>query len=500
MPDNTFEKIAKDVVRTESEERLDLQAKENLSGIYVFISIDLVNSTIFKTRYTQYWPLVIRSFYNIVTSALGVEEAYRSKEAIGYIGTKEKFDSEKMKTKGFKVWKLVGDEVLLCHKIVSVSEVLNTVRIMHYITCNIMKLFVKKGKDFFKDDSKSFEEFSRIAQRHLSAKTTIWCAKCGEEITLDCPNMLYDSSNYMDSEGTYLDFLGPDIDAGFRLCRYAEKNKVIISPNLVSLLSTQMEKKEETELCGEIRSCFRIVSYVELEDVWEKRLYPVFLYCPQENGNMNNNNWKELFEYDEVKTSKLSKYIFEVDDFYNSKEYSYEKLDRIYRDLGRADEINSLKETFRNQTEQLLQVKNIIERPEHRFEFHIACACYNKEKKKIWIERHPVHGLSFGCIRIDMNHNYKEKVRQFYREKHRINICFEEELRFLSLYSVSRKNRKEEILGIIFLVDAEPISGVTAKQENGWYSFSGLQRLIRNDHKRINEFEDVIGKIQTMVS
>lgn len=74
----------------------------------MFISIDLVNPAIFKTRYTEYWSFVIKSFYKIVTTVLGVEDSYRGVDSVRYIGKKEKYDSEKMKTDGFKVWKLVG--------------------------------------------------------------------------------------------------------------------------------------------------------------------------------------------------------------------------------------------------------------------------------------------------------------------------------------------------------------------------------------------------------
>ena len=74
-------------------------------------------------------------------------------------------------------------------------------------------------------------------------------------------------------------------------------------------------------------------------------------------------------------------------------------------------------------------------------------------KKKIWIENHKNHGLSFGCIMIDINHDYKKTVVEKYKEKHNIVIDFGSEEQFISFYSVNRKNNTEEILGIILFVE-----------------------------------------------
>ena len=147
MLKNRFEEVAGKVIDQSSQEKAYEKDLEKKAGIYMFISIDLVNSTIFKTRYTEYWSFVIKSFYKIVTTVLGAEDSYRGVDSVRYIGKKEKYDSEKMKTDGFKVWKLVGDEVLLYHKIVSISEVLNTVRIVNYITRNIRELIVTNSKN-----------------------------------------------------------------------------------------------------------------------------------------------------------------------------------------------------------------------------------------------------------------------------------------------------------------------------------------------------------------
>lgn len=501
MQSSSFKDVYNEVQNAVVSEEFTVTKEENnLSGVYVFISIDLVNSTIFKTRYTQYWPFVIQTFYDIVTNALGAEFTYRGTSPIKYIGKKEDFENEKMKTGGFKVWKLVGDEVLLYHKIVSVSELLNTIRIMDWVTNYIIELFISKGEVFFEKDSDHLNEFVRIAKRHLAAKTTMWAAYCGKQITLDSPNMYYDSSNYLESTGTYLDFLGPDIDAGFRLCKYAEKNKLIISPELMALLTIQIEANERAELAGEIEENFRIVTYVVLEDIWEKRLYPVFMYCSRKKLKNEDKSlrWRKMFEYDEVETSRLARYIFNDSYFLDNDEYSYKQLDTIYRDLGQYEEISELKKKFQDQIEVLGSIRNTISQENKKFEFHISCLCYDPRKKKIWIDNHKNHGWSFGCIKISMNHDYYQKVRQAYLKKYKIEIDFSSKSEFLSFYSVNRKNGIEEVLGIIFLVSAKPVNGAKSVKDQGWYSIESIKKEATKT-KRINEFDDVIGMVEKRI-
>lgn len=475
--------------------------QDDLSGIYLFISIDLVNSTIFKTRFTKYWSFVIQSFYDIVKTALGME-TYNTRLQNKYYLDRDVYDNQKIKTDGFRIWKLVGDEVLIYHKIVSVGEMLNTTQIMYEVTCGITKLFIGKAEDFFKTDNQSLKEFKNIAKRHLAAKTTMWIAKCGHEINLNFPNMFYDSSQYINFQETCLDFLGPDIDAGFRLCKYAEKNKVIISPGFMALLSVFSDTKKNG-FGIVISSAFRIVSYVELEDIWEKRLYPIFMYCPDvDNSAESLTKWKSLFEYDECSNSRLSDYIFREYDAFLTEEYSVKRLDKIYKELGRFDEIEDLKKDFITQI-KLLENKTIKALvPYHKFEFHISCACYNSKQEKIWIENHKNHGLSFGCIMIDINHDYKKTVVEKYKEKHNIVIDFGSEEQFISFYSVNRKNNTEEILGIILFVEAVTINNNDYTQKNGWYTISALKKKIKKDNSihRIAVFDKVIEKIEGIVS
>ena len=92
---------------------------ESKKGIYIFISFDLVNSTLFKSRHMKKWPKFISSFYETVMSQFAVGRFRESSRNVA--------DDEMQRTGGFHLWKLIGDEVLLYHKVVSKEELYKTI-------------------------------------------------------------------------------------------------------------------------------------------------------------------------------------------------------------------------------------------------------------------------------------------------------------------------------------------------------------------------------------
>lgn len=93
-------------------------------------------------------------------------------------------------------------------------------------------------------------------------------------------NLVYDSMTYSNEDtdsNSQLDFLGPDIDEGFRLCAYAEKRQMIVSPKLVYLLLLAYENNVDNINVFNLN--FRIVNYVAMKGVWENRLYPIIMFA-----------------------------------------------------------------------------------------------------------------------------------------------------------------------------------------------------------------------------
>ena len=97
--------------------------------------------------------------------------------------------------------------------------------------------------------------------------------------------------------------MGPDIDEGFRLCEYAEKKQMIISPKLMYLLIRLREN--DSDQINILNLNFKIVNYVTMKGVWENRLYPIIMFCQHDPERSEIELWKEMFDYDAFDNSLL---------------------------------------------------------------------------------------------------------------------------------------------------------------------------------------------------
>lgn len=76
----------------------------------MFFSFDLTDSTAFKTEHPALWANVFTNFYTQALERLGVES---------YRGQSSEVDDSKCIR---KLWKLIGDEVLIYVPICSISD------------------------------------------------------------------------------------------------------------------------------------------------------------------------------------------------------------------------------------------------------------------------------------------------------------------------------------------------------------------------------------------
>lgn len=433
---------------------------ESKKGIYIFISFDLVNSTLFKSRHMKKWPKFISSFCETVMSQFAVGRFRESSRNVA--------DDEMQRTGGFHLWKLIGDEVLLYHKVVSKEELYKTILHINDKRTKLIEESINRYAELNPQENK--EECRHLFYQYFEVKTTVWigsCAGAAEKVSADYPNLVYDSMTYSNEDtdsNSQLDFLGPDIDEGFRLCAYAEKRQMIVSPKLVYLLLLAYENNVDNINVFNLN--FRIVNYVAMKGVWENRLYPIIMFCQ-----------------------------CDLD-----KKTALDQWKNIYVDIVRKEEMLSMLEVFREQEKSLKELTpytNGLWKKKPKFEFHISCLCYDKKQNKFWIANHPSHGWSFGCTQITQNTNYFEYVSQIYLKKYGLQIQIDDSNHILSFYSVNRDATSEIILGVVILVteveEKEQISGIDAQ----WITYEETKKLQGN--KLVN-FDQIVNKAQNCVA
>lgn len=247
------------------------QTSQEKKEIYIFLSFDLVGSTKLKTeqKTSESWPDIILKFYEMVKSEM------------------------ENKIPQISVWKYLGDEVLLY---VSIED-MNSDSVVYSMPQTVFDVQKKISEDI-KDVFKNYE------LSDLFIKSTIWIAgvksvESKKINTEECSNLpsdkVYGNRKITLGRGNLTDFVGPDMDIGFRIAKFAYKKKVVISANFAYLLYSMSKPKGMKK----IDNSMKIVSFEILKGVWNGGYYPIIWYYT---------DWKcveDSFFYSDYKENEL---------------------------------------------------------------------------------------------------------------------------------------------------------------------------------------------------
>ena len=166
----------------------------------LFLSVDMVGSTEFKARFTGQgaggWLDIFRTFFTsfplMVAGQIGFE--FLDEEA----------------TPDISVWKVMGDEVLFVTTPQTGEELTSTL----IAVLRTMRIY----------------EARHFTDMPLRLKATAWFADFdGANIEVEVPEL---SSGL----GRYLDYIGPDIDLGFRITKFARPGIMVLSLDVLEAM------------------------------------------------------------------------------------------------------------------------------------------------------------------------------------------------------------------------------------------------------------------------
>ena len=257
--------------------------------LYLFLSVDIINSTAKKydTNSPLDWYSVFTDFYVSFPDELKMhlESEYAYRGELTYSPDK------------LVIWKHAGDEILFYIEITQKNEV----------PC-IVSAFKKTLEDWYTPTDK------------LDVKGCIWT---GQTPFID--------RKLPESSGSKFDFIGPSIDCGFRLGKFASKNEIAISVEIADLLNG---------ICW-LQSSLYYLKSENLKGVLGTTKYPIFVV------KLDN---AKTAEYDYLNTScresDLDEYIAK---YYSKMEEKFTgKVSRINNDI--PSYLSSKKEICENIT------------------------------------------------------------------------------------------------------------------------------------------------------
>ena len=263
------------VIRKNSEEHLQYEEET-----VFFISFDLVNSTLFKSIEADRWIAKITQFYEMCDSNLSLicDDAC--------------------------LWKRQGDEVLYYFHLKDIQELYDIFpKMFDALDRVISEMEENEGKGI------------------LSVKATFWVALISKDKSCN------DVHNIpIPLEGNY-DFVGADIDFGFRISKYATAGVICVDPKIVAVLS------ERYNLTN-----FRIVQYTQLKGIWDNRFVPIVWYHEKIKDPV------DIFAYDEQEKNPIVKELLTNKN--DGKFMRISKITKVFKDTNRQKYIERLKRSI----------------------------------------------------------------------------------------------------------------------------------------------------------
>ncbi len=480
--------------KTDENVNADLGSSEKNDQTYksviLFFSIDIVNSTLYKTTNYYGWVNVLNTIFSKIHD--------RVKTAI------PEPESE--------LWRVLGDEVIFIVKIPDNETLLHYMTLLDEIFVEYLNK-VKSGEIFdmiFGKKEMNQNEIKLMKlQNVLSLKATSWIA-----IVTHSPDMI-SSEKFDEYENVltiykqnqkkhqFFEFLGNDIDAGFRLAKEAYDGRHIISFELAYLLSTQSRHMKN----------LHIITYKQLNGIWKNRLYPIIWY----HDGTKNVDFADSFAYDELAKSNIVKEYFDNINGKNDIIRDKRMFDDVLFALNKILQDNHLS-TKIDRINELLKEANSIKTEvieEQLLELHCVAVCVDVEKERILIAKrsesrtnHPGY-WDFGCAKANAMQSMEDSLKKSYKELFDLDISVvldnereDKQPIPIALYKNPKKN--DEHKGIITIAKANNVCELKNKNED---EYSSVRWVTRDEiegftEKKITDFKNtakmVFDKIERM--
>lgn len=448
--------------------------------VELFFSFDIVNSSAYKDSNYYGWQVVLtRLLANIQGNVTkSIPEA--------------------------QLWRVFGDEMIFFVTIHNVEEIYSCVDSIYSV------LFSSNAKlrngSFFDEIEKEcdIDEAKLMKDNNiLAVQAASWLAVVmhGEECSFQSYDNLFIKYS-VDETQKINEFLGQDIDIGFRIKKETQDRRLVVSIELAKILS------DKTEYLPRLK----IVTYKSLKGVWKNRLYPIIWYYNKEiSGDIS---FEESFYYDETTFSQLSKEYFVNRESNKGNLASYMFSD-VYHALNKVIKDQQLEGKVRRICEVIEETESDEKVVENEFgnkllEFHCAAVCCNIETKRILIAKRKnrkfLTGLwEFGCAKANTERGLSESISMEYKNDFGIDIdvIYDEsredlEPRPIALYQVEKVEKLQK--GVI--VVAKIVGGlgeldntIKNKGKHEEYRWISEEEIDGFNEPAIDDFKDTLKKV-----
>lgn len=432
VDNNVSEELKKELKKNYNNQIQNLnREREEQPGrrsVRMFFSFDIVNSTAYKTLNFTGWSQVMLEIFD------GIQQLVVNKMSSA------------------EMWKILGDEVIF---IVPIREKDDIFVYTSYIFEILNKVIsrLKEGKIFDKliglfDAEKNLMKMQNI----VSLKAAAWIAIVGEKLErLEKYDNLIEKFKLREGYGV-VEFLGNDVDAGFRVKENTRDRRLAISYELAYILSKNADYLKN----------IHIITYKRLKGIWQDRLYPVIWY--HDDKYSEEISFEESFYYDEKENCELVRSYFKDRESPVLEREMYDNvvcaLNKIMKDWNLEDKFIKINEII---TESQQDVTHLLD-TDFLLRLHCVSVCYDKSRTKILImkradNREKSPGCwEFGCAKATLEASLADQIEKEYRKDFGLHIkvqCNEDRQDVqpipLAIYEIDAKQGRDK--GIITMAE-----------------------------------------------
>lgn len=403
-------------------ETLNKEVEETLwrRNVELFFSFDIVNSSAYKTLNFTSWSEVIIKLFKRVQQM--ITETLPSAE----------------------MWRMLGDEIIFIAPIKEERNIFIYVDNIFEILNNIVNQ-LKKGSFFDNLSLNSKEKEIIKIQNVIALKGAAWIAIVGEHLKeLEPYDNILERYKLQDGYGLF-EFLGNDIDTGFRIKQMTHSKRLTIS------YESAYKLMENTDYLNNIH----IITYKRLKGIWQNRLYPIIWY--HNPKHVENIPFEDSFSYDEQENNELVNEYFKNRQKPLLKKYMYTN---VYKALNKILIDQGL-------NEKLLKIQKVIEYSQHDvahllepkflLQLHCVAVCYDNENEKILIMKRSDNRTKlpsvweFGCVKATLGKTLVEQITTEYKLDFDIKIQVDcdkdredKQPTPLAIYEIENENGKDK--------------------------------------------------------
>lgn len=456
--------------------------KKGSRSVELFFSFDIVNSSLYKDTNYLGWQSILTTLLTDIQKNV----------------TKEIPEAQ--------LWRVIGDEIIFFVTIRNQEEIYSTIDAIYGIL--VMSNIKLKKERFFESINEEFsdKEIDWMKKSNILAiQSAAWIA-----IILNGDNSLfspYDNilKKYMMSDSQQInDFLGQDIDIGFRIKKETQDRRLVVSIELAKILS------DKTEYLSRLN----IITYKCLKGVWQGRLYPIIWY---HDSDVSGVEFEDSFYYDETTYSQLSKEYFLNREKNEGDLTSYmfsnvhKALEKIIEDQNLGGKLDKIQQVINDTENDVKVVENEFDNK--LLEFHCAAVCCDVDKRKILIAKRKNRKINselweFGCAKASIDKNLCDSIKEDYKNDFGIDIdiiCDDErediEPKPIALYQVNKVDKLQKGVIVIAKItqNANQIGEVIkARNKHEEYKWISEEEVKEFNESTIKDFKDTLKKVFAM--